>query len=572
MRASLRALGIAAVAGLLAACSGAAGGSQAPVPRAVSSRTAEVIVRIDAPNSRTSVSRNSARRRPAYVSPATENAAVSTGTSSQAALGSLTCTGSPSTCSNASPFTVAIGSTSFNAEVDDGTAMLAEGRATQTIVGGDNTVNLTLNGVAATAAFSSSAFSVAVGDADGNAIHHAGSDTTSTFDDGPIAFSSSDSSVATAVFSGSNGTISNGKLTAPDAAGTDYQYTVTCAGSGSAVLTLVTGADSPVYDLGALAYPSADSTLLGADASVTVTCTGAGSTATIASTGAVNVVIFLTSGTTWTVPSNWNSASNEIEAIGGGGGGEGSGYYDGGGGGGGGGYSAASNVSLTAGSTVAIQVGAGGSGGLASDEGNGGTGGDTFLCNSMSNCSSITGSAVVVGAHGGSGGGTSGYWTGGAGGAGTLFSGGNGGGGGGSPYSGGGGGGGAAGPNGNGGAAGDGNGGGGGGGGGNGGGAAGASSTSGAGASGGSSSTNGAGGNGGNLGNSADATNGGNGTDFDSLHGSGGGGGGGGCCEGFNGGNGGAYGGGGGGAGGGGNSPVGGAGTGGIIVIVYAPL
>lgn len=288
----------------------------------------------------------------------------------------------------------------------------------------------------------------------------------------------------------------------------------------------------------------------------------------------VSRVIFLTSGATWTVPTDWNDANNEIEAIGGGGGGEGSGYYDGGGGGGGGGYSMVSNVTLTPGSTVAVQVGTGGAGGLASDTSNGAAGGDTWFCNSTSNCGSITGSAVVVGAYGGSGGGTTGFYIGGAGGTGTTYSGGTGGGGGGFPSGSGGGGGGAAGPNGNGGGGGNGgNGnsaGGGGGGGGNGGGGSGASSSSGLGATGGTSSTNGAGGNGGNSGNSVGAQNGGNGTEFDATHGSGGGGGGGGCCEGFNGGSGGAYGGGGGGAGGGSNSPIAGNGNGGIIVIIYA--
>jgi hypothetical protein len=100
---------------------------------------------------------------------------------------------------------------------------------------------------------------------------------------------------------------------------------------------------------------------------------------------------YLTSGTTWSVPSDWNNSNNSIEAIGGGG----AGGQDGarGGGGGGGAYSKASNVALTPSASVGISVGASGT--------SGNDGGDTYLCNSTSNCGSLAGSAVVVGAEGG---------------------------------------------------------------------------------------------------------------------------------------------------------------------------
>ena len=65
-------------------------------------------------------------------------------------------------------------------------------------------------------------------------------------------------------------------------------------------------------------------------------------------------VIYLTSGTTWTVPSGWNNTNNTIEVIGAGG--ESSGI----GGSGGGSYSRISNLSLTPGSRVTYQVGAAG--------------------------------------------------------------------------------------------------------------------------------------------------------------------------------------------------------------------
>jgi Beta-propeller repeat len=68
-------------------------------------------------------------------------------------------------------------------------------------------------------------------------------------------------------------------------------------------------------------------------------------------------VIYLTSGTTWTVPSGWNNTNNTIEVIGAGGASAGAI-----GGSGGGSYSRISNLSLTPGSRVTYQVGiAGGS-------------------------------------------------------------------------------------------------------------------------------------------------------------------------------------------------------------------
>lgn len=109
-------------------------------------------------------------------------------------------------------------------------------------------------------------------------------------------------------------------------------------------------------------------------------------------------MIVLTSGTSFTVPSDWNSSNNSIHVIGGGG--AGSISASGAGGGGGGGYSMTANVTLTPGNTVTYAVGAGGAtGGLS-----GGNGGATYFCNSTLNCASIAGTAVVVGANGGSGG------------------------------------------------------------------------------------------------------------------------------------------------------------------------
>ncbi len=315
---------------------------------------------------------------------------------------------------------------------------------------------------------------------------------------------------------------------------------------------------------------------------------------------AAATLIFLVSGTSWTVPSDWNSANNTIEVIGGGAGG--SGAYAGigsGSGGGGGGYSKSVNVTLTPGATSTIAIGTGG--------GQAAAGGDTFFCNSTTNCASILGTAVVVGAKGGASGLAGGGGAGGSGGqaasgiGSTKFTGGSGGSGSTNNSAGGGGGGGAAGLNGvgkNGGAgyAGQNFGAAGGGGANN--GTSGSDPLSSAGAVGG----NGNGGSGGGAGGGVDAngtngTNGGGGggagfcssgftcnggiggsdTGFDSTHGSGGGGGGAGSRSGSfiggSGGTGGLYGGGGAGtARGTGGGGFDGSGAAGVIVIAYTPL
>jgi hypothetical protein len=115
--------------------------------------------------------------------------------------------------------------------------------------------------------------------------------------------------------------------------------------------------------------------------------------------------IFLTSGTTWTVPADWVNTNNSIETIGGGGG-AGGGFQqttgnggEGGGGGGGGGYSKAVNVILTPGSTVGFSIGTAGGGGASAVSGS--AGGDTYICNNTVSCTSISDSAVVSGAKGG---------------------------------------------------------------------------------------------------------------------------------------------------------------------------
>jgi hypothetical protein len=284
------------------------------------------------------------------------------------------------------------------------------------------------------------------------------------------------------------------------------------------------------------------------------TCSSVAQTRTCSSTGVLGgsfmnqsctvvqpKTVVLRSGSSWTVPADWNSGSNTIQAIGGGGGG-GSSNGLGDGGGGGGAYSKSVNVALTPSASVTIAIGAG------STDGNGGVAGDTYLCNATSNCASISGSAVQVGAKGGhtafqNNGGAGGAASGGVAiGTGAIkTSGGAGGSQVNTTQAGGAGGGGAGGPNGNG---------------------VGGTSTGGPASMPGGAGDNGSGGAGG----SASAGSGSAGTEIGGGVGSGGGGGGG--NPGGGGGAGGVYGGGGGGAG---KVNFGGPGAAGVIVITYMP-
>ncbi len=108
-----------------------------------------------------------------------------------------------------------------------------------------------------------------------------------------------------------------------------------------------------------------------------------------------DLVLFVTSGSTWTPPDDWTN-TNKIETIGAGGGGRSAATKAGGAGGGA--YSFLSNTTgLTA--RTAVNIGISSTGGTAGNDG-----GDTWLCNSTSNCVDITGSAVIVGSKGGKGG------------------------------------------------------------------------------------------------------------------------------------------------------------------------
>jgi hypothetical protein len=119
----------------------------------------------------------------------------------------------------------------------------------------------------------------------------------------------------------------------------------------------------------------------------------------------------LTSGTTWTVPTDWNNSSNTIHLFGAGGGG-GSGYVSGatrygGGGGGGGGYRVVNNFSATPATNITYAIGA--SGNPAANGGNttwnsganiaGGGGGGSILFGTPG----IGGTGTFAGGAGGNG-------------------------------------------------------------------------------------------------------------------------------------------------------------------------
>jgi hypothetical protein len=134
----------------------------------------------------------------------------------------------------------------------------------------------------------------------------------------------------------------------------------------------------------------------------------------------------LTSGTTWTVPTNWNSSNNTIEVIGGGGAASDNDANGGYGGGGGGAYAKKINQLLTRGGSVTIRVGGGGLHAIP-----GGMGGDTIFNGTGTTCDAAQTSEVCGQGGGGAPGGGNG--AGGTGGAaassvGTASSGGDGGG------------------------------------------------------------------------------------------------------------------------------------------------
>lgn len=130
-------------------------------------------------------------------------------------------------------------------------------------------------------------------------------------------------------------------------------------------------------------------------------CAARAALTTVTAAAPSPTIVYLTSGTKWTVLANWNSSNNTIEASGGGGhGADGNSI-------GGGADSKISNLTLTPGATVIYRVGAGGSGAGAP----GGNGADTYFkgssCSGASVCAKGGQASAGVGAvkySGGNGG------------------------------------------------------------------------------------------------------------------------------------------------------------------------
>jgi hypothetical protein len=120
------------------------------------------------------------------------------------------------------------------------------------------------------------------------------------------------------------------------------------------------------------------------------------------------VTIFITGGTSTTIPSAWDRLNNSAETVGGGGGGGGS-WYDGGGGGnasdwggtggGGGAYSKQTNINIAPLTVVTLAVGTGGAAGAYASQAP--SGGDTYF-NGSSLATSSCGAKGGTGGYGGS--------------------------------------------------------------------------------------------------------------------------------------------------------------------------
>jgi hypothetical protein len=134
----------------------------------------------------------------------------------------------------------------------------------------------------------------------------------------------------------------------------------------------------------------------------------------------------LTSGTSWSVPANWNNSDNNVYLIGGGGGGSGSvvasssGSHNSGSGGGGGGFTALTNTTLTAGGTVSYAIGAAGANGTGSTSASTAGGGGTTTFNISNTAGGGGGAATGLGTRTAGTAGTGSTFNGGTGGLGTA--------------------------------------------------------------------------------------------------------------------------------------------------------
>lgn len=117
---------------------------------------------------------------------------------------------------------------------------------------------------------------------------------------------------------------------------------------------------------------------------------------------ATTKIILLTSGSSWTVPNDWNSACNYIETFGaGGGGGSGGSAGHQSGGGGGGGYARKNNLTLTPNTSISYFIGSGGTGGSnTASNGAGSNGSNTYFNGSNTTSASVSASGGTGGKSG----------------------------------------------------------------------------------------------------------------------------------------------------------------------------
>ena len=168
---------------------------------------------------------------------------------------------------------------------------------------------------------------------------------------------------------------------------TTYTETVTGPGGSAQCQATVSTPPTCAVSVNPTSIPSGQSSILSWSSTGATTCIGDNFSMGGTESGTPTTV-YVTSGSSWTVPSDWNSANNTIEVIGGGGGGGGGcSTCFGSGGGGGGAYSRITNLSLTSGNNISVNVGGAGSG---TTNGNGIAGGDTYFngasCAAASTC------------------------------------------------------------------------------------------------------------------------------------------------------------------------------------------
>ena len=267
---------------VLAACSGA-GSNSTPANSTPMKSAAMATGTMTFTVPQTHSATNNARK-PSYISSATTHAALFIDGATTAA-GSTAC---PSTCTLS--WTSSEGTHSFAAEIDGATFVLAEGVRTYILIGGANgtlSPALTLNGAVdlivftpVTCSGSSCSGPFDVYDAGKPVITSAGGSTS--FDNGPFSFSTSNPSV---------GTVTPTTLTSPNPTG-EYAFAVGCVSGQTGSFTIVVQPPTPSGDVTALElatvsvflqYPSNLSVTTN-----TYTCTG-GVISTGSSSGTVTV-------------------------------------------------------------------------------------------------------------------------------------------------------------------------------------------------------------------------------------------------------------------------------------------